>query len=57
MDYLEVVNNFNQINEQNFNSTNFLPSIEMKLLKNTKSNWIEIDNNPDLDIFDESLQS
>ena len=56
MDYLEVVNNFSSINDLKFNSTNFLPSIQMKLLKNTKQNWEDIDNDPNLkDLFDVSL--
>ena len=34
---------------------NFLTSIEVRLIKNTESNWKKLDNDPELDIFEDKL--
>ena len=51
----QSANDFDVFNEMKMNEYNFLPSIEMRLLKNTPENWEAIDNNPDIDLFDNNL--
>ena len=48
-------NDFTELNEIWMKDYNFLPSIEIRLVNNTKENWSVIDNDEEIDLFDKPL--